>query len=68
MNLSVSHDRGDEDLDAKAKWFQSLTVNERMDVFVEMMDLIIGLNPSILEERDAESVPGRVRVLRLPGR
>ena len=66
MNLSISHNRADESMRAKAEWFQSLSVEERMDVFVEMMDVVIGLNPSILDSKDAKPIPGRVRVLELP--
>jgi len=55
-------------MQAKASWFQSLSVEERMEVFVEMTDLVIGLNPSILHAKDAKPIPGRVRVLELPGR
>jgi hypothetical protein len=68
MKLSVSHDRSEESMQAKASWFQSLSVEERMEVFVEMTDLVIGLNPSILHAKDAKPIPGRVRVLELPGR
>jgi hypothetical protein len=68
MQPSISHDREEESLDAKVRWFQSLSVTERMEVFVEMTDLIIGLNPSILDAKDAKPIPGRVRVLELPGR
>jgi len=66
MKLSISHDREEETLEAKARWFQSLSVNERMEVFVEMTDLVIGLNPSILDAKDAKPISGRVRVLELP--
>lgn len=51
---------------AKSEWFQSLSFADRMDVFVDMTDLIVGLNPSILESKDAKPIPGRVRVLELP--
>jgi hypothetical protein len=63
MTPSVSHDRNDESFLAKARWFQSLSIEERMDIFVEMTDLVIGLKPSILTSRDAQSIPGRVLVL-----
>jgi hypothetical protein len=65
MNPSISHDLGDETLEAKARWFQSLSLDERMNVFVEMMDIIIGVNPDILKARDAQPIPGRVRVVTL---
>jgi hypothetical protein len=66
MLPSISHDWNEESALAKARWFRSLSVDERMQVFVEMTDLIIGLNPSILDAKDAKPIPGRVRVLELP--
>jgi len=51
---------------AKAEWFQSLSFADRMDVFVGMTDLIVGLNPSILDSTDAKPIQGLVRVLELP--
>lgn len=65
MDTSISHDRSDESLAAKTRWFQSLTEEERMEVFVEMMDMILELNPELLKSKDAQSIPGRVRVLEL---
>ncbi|HEY3039240.1 MAG TPA: hypothetical protein VGJ66_10915 [Pyrinomonadaceae bacterium] len=34
MNESVSHSFADESIDAKAKWFKRLSVEERMNIFV----------------------------------
>ena len=48
MNLSVSHDIRDESLPAKAKWFQSLSLEERMDVFVAFTNLMLENNPEIV--------------------
>jgi hypothetical protein len=31
MELSVSHSRDQETLEAKTRWFKSLSLNERMD-------------------------------------
>ena len=62
----ISHDRRDESLEAKARWFQSLTVQERLDVFCGFMDMTLSLNPGLLEHRRARPVSGRVQVLRAP--
>ena len=62
---SVSHDREEETPEMKARWFQSLTVEERMEVFCAWTDLILALNPKILEQKRAEPIPGRVQVLDL---
>ena len=59
----ISHDRGEETLEAKARWFQSLTIEERMDYLVEMTELILQNNPSIVDQRDAPATTGRIRVL-----
>ncbi len=48
---------------AKARWFHALTIEERMQIFCEFMDLIIEVNPIILEKKDAQPVPGRIQVL-----
>jgi len=64
MLSAISHDRQDESLEAKARWFQSLPLAERMDLFCAFTDMILDLNPQIAEsKRDAQSASGRVLVL-----
>lgn len=63
---SVSHDWTDESPEAKARWFQSLTMEERIQVFCDMMELVLALNPNLMEQKSAEPIPGRVQVLELP--
>jgi hypothetical protein len=63
MNLSVSHDRQEETIEAKALWFRSLTLAERMDMLCAFTELLLLTNPKIVEQRDAEPVEGRVLVL-----
>jgi hypothetical protein len=65
---NISHDRAAETPEAKARWFQSLTLEERMAVFCELTELILENNPRIADVNRARPVPGRVRVLTLPGR
>ncbi len=36
MISAISHDRQDESLEAKVRWFQSLSIDERMQVFCEL--------------------------------
>ena len=62
--LRVSHDREDESLEAKGRWFRSLTLEERMDYFVAIADLVYELNPSLFKAKHAEPVEGRVQILR----
>ncbi len=63
MEESISHSRADESMVAKAQWFQSLSLSERMDLLCFFTDLILSTNPKIAEKKDAQPVAGRVRVL-----
>lgn len=61
---SISHDfKNEETIEAKARWFQSLSLEERMDVFCAITNLILENNPQILEKKDARPASERVRVL-----
>jgi hypothetical protein len=53
MNLSVSHSFADESIEAKAKWFRSLSIEERMKVFVAFTRLILTNNPEIAKKKQA---------------
>jgi hypothetical protein len=63
MVRSVSHSFEDETLQAKAKWFQSLSLEERMDVFVAFTNLILENRPDIAKQKDVRSTSERIRVL-----
>lgn len=63
MNLSVTHDRQEETIEAKTLWFRSLTLAERMDMLCAFTELLLLTNPKIVEQRDAEPVAGSVLVL-----
>jgi hypothetical protein len=67
-SLSISHDWQEETPEAKARWFQSLSLSERLDVFFNLMDVMMEINPAMAESKDAQPVPGRVLVLELPRR
>ncbi len=45
----LSHDRGEESLFAKARWFQSLTAEELLALFCEVTELAIAQNPDLLK-------------------
>jgi len=64
MELKISHNFQDETIEAKALWWQSLTLEERMDLFVEFTDLILELNPEIVEAGRAQPVAGRICILK----
>jgi hypothetical protein len=63
MNLSVTHDRQEETIEAKTLWFRSLALAERMDMLCAFTELLLLTNPKIVEQRDAEPAEGRVLVL-----
>lgn len=63
MHLSISHDRGDESLEQKARWFQSLSYQERADLLCNFTDLILEINPKVAEQKSAQPVAGRILVL-----
>lgn len=68
MNGTVSHDQKEETIEAKARWFQSLSLNERAELLCQYTDLVLSVNPSIVEQKDAQPIKGRVRVLPEPKR
>ncbi len=63
MNGSVSHDIHEENLQAKARWFQSLTLEERMDLFVSFTNLILENNPEVVNQKYVRPASDRVRVI-----
>ena len=66
MRPDISHSRWDESYDAKAEWFRSLSIEERMELLCSFTDLILELNPKIVEKKDAQPVKGNIRVLSKP--
>jgi hypothetical protein len=63
MNATVTHDRTEESIEAKTLWFRSLTLIERMDMLCAFTELLLMTNPKIVEQKNAESIEGRVLVL-----
>ncbi len=51
MTYSISYNRDDESDEAKARWFQSLSLQERMELFSALTDMILENNPRILERK-----------------
>jgi hypothetical protein len=50
-------------MEAKARWFMSLAMDERMRVFCELTDLVLAINPALAEKNRAQSASGRIQVL-----
>jgi hypothetical protein len=68
MIASVSHDIKDEEMESKARWFQSLSLEERMDVFVSFTNLILENNPDIVNKKYVRPASDRIGVVsKTPG-
>ena len=63
MEVSISHDRREETPEAKARWFRSLSIEERMEMLCAFTDLVLTVNPKIAESKDAQQIKGRIRIL-----
>jgi hypothetical protein len=64
--FGVSHSREEESIEAKARWFRSLSPQERMTILNEWTELVLQNNPRLIGVKDAIPVEGRIRVLELP--
>ena len=62
---SAQPDRFDS-MEAKARWFQALTVEERMEWLDREVEAALAADPGLVERSLPEEVPGKVRILRLP--
>jgi hypothetical protein len=63
---SISHDRSQEDLRAKAIWFQRFTPEERLRMLIDWADTMLALNPAIAEVDRARPTPGRIQIIERP--
>lgn len=63
MERTITHERSEETAEAKARWFQSLTLSERMEILCAYYELFLSANPRIIDRKDAQPVKGRVLVL-----
>lgn len=66
MPFNVAHGFEQESPEAKARWFQSLTTQERMELFCDYTELVLTLNPRIADHKNAEQTARGVRILELP--
>lgn len=63
MDRVVTHDWAEETLEAKAFWFQGLTLAERMELLCDYYEFFLSVNPQIIESKDAQPIEGRILVL-----
>ena len=66
MTGRISHDRAAESPEAKAAWFQSLSLEDRMELLCAFTDLVLENNPDVRNRRDVRSITGRVRIVSEP--
>ena len=64
---SVSYDMNDETVEQKAKWFQSLSLEERMEIFCEFTEFILTVNPQIAEKEDTKPFNGSILIIEKNG-
>ncbi len=60
---SISHDRREETPEAKVRWFRSLSMDDRMEMFCSITDLALTANPSLQEKKIAQSITGRIQII-----
>jgi hypothetical protein len=63
MNNTISHNWQDESPEAKARWFQSLSLKERMDMLCFFTDMILQNNPKLMELKNVKPASRRIRIL-----
>jgi len=63
MNLQISHDRNDETIEAKVKWFRTLNLSVRMDMLCAFTDFALELNPQLPDKKYDQQIKGRIRIL-----
>jgi hypothetical protein len=63
MTPTIRHDREQESIEAKTRWFRSLSMADRMEVFCNFTDLALSVNPKLKDQNHAQPVAGRIQVL-----
>ncbi len=63
MEFNISHDRRDETIEAKVKWFRTLNLSERMDMLCAYTDLVLELNPQLPDKKYAQQAKRRIQIL-----
>ena len=63
MTPTVEHDRQQETIEAKTRWFSSLSMDERMEIFCSFTDLALSVNPDLKDRKHAKPIAGRIQIL-----
>lgn len=64
MLKTVSHDRSEETMAAKVRWFQTLSVEERLEYLCALADLALEVRPQPMEPADAAHATRSLRIVR----
>lgn len=63
MLKSVSHDRAEETMEAKVRWFQTLSVEERLEYLCALAELALAVRPHLMEPLEpADAAPADPRL------
>ncbi len=65
MHYSIGNDFSEETPEAKARWFQSLSYEQRMNLLCEFTELIFSMNPRIADTKDAQATDRNIPILSL---
>ncbi|MGH9491898.1 MAG: hypothetical protein ACRD2K_00210 [Terriglobales bacterium] len=64
MNRLISHDWNEDSLEEQARWFSSLSLEERMQIFDEFTEFLLSVNPSLLQKKsDAAPTETHIRIV-----
>ncbi len=63
MNEAVTHDRREESIEAKTRWFRSLPLSERMEMLCAFTNMALALNPDLPDKKDAQQTGRRIRII-----
>lgn len=61
--LEISHNREEETIESKARWFQTLSITERMEMLCAFTDMALQVNPQLIEQKHVQQIKGRIQVL-----
>jgi hypothetical protein len=62
-NHTISHNIEEETPGAKARWFQSLSLSERMEMLCLFTDMILSHNPNIGDQRYVKPTTESIRIV-----
>jgi hypothetical protein len=63
MKPTIGHDREQESIEAKTRWFKSLSIADRIEVFCNFTDMALSANPNLQGRSHAKPIAGRVQVI-----